>query len=367
MTAMTSSNAYDPFARGPHAVGVRSGAVSPAGRAGGSGPTIPVEIWYPARDSNLGKDLDPATQDGYTLVPGLPATLQAAVRDAQPSIEATSGTAPAIVFSHGFAGHRRQSTHLTTHLASHGYVVAAMDHVGNTTPEVFGWAMGIGLPDDMTTYTHDTAVQRVEDSATTLDALLAGEFGVTGAASAVGMSGHSFGGWTTLATTAADLRIRSTLPLAPAGGDGGVLAGPDDPRVVMRDLLAARYPLAWDRDVPTMTIVADLDSVLPYPMMTDLLATARGVDRLVVLTNADHFHFGDNVELVHDMMTATMGEGAKPFAELIDAAPAITVTTGLGLAHFDATLRGNPAATELLAQDLAALFAERGIAIEVVA
>ncbi|MDG2026929.1 MAG: hypothetical protein P8J50_07450 [Acidimicrobiales bacterium] len=161
-------------------------------------------------------------QDTYSLIPSLPASPQAAVRDAQPSIEATTGTAPAIIFSHGFAGHRRQSTHLATHLVSHGYVVAAPNHVGTTTPEVFGWAMGIGAPDDTAEYTLATGRQRVDDSTTTLDGLLAGEFGVTGASASVGMSGHSFGGWTTLATTAADQRIRATLPLAPAGGDKGL-------------------------------------------------------------------------------------------------------------------------------------------------
>src|SRR6516225_10226708 len=35
---------------------------------------------------------------------------------------------PLILFSHHSGGSRRASTFLTTHLASHGYVVAAMDH-----------------------------------------------------------------------------------------------------------------------------------------------------------------------------------------------------------------------------------------------
>ena len=37
-------------------------------------------------------------------------------------------------------------------------------------------------------------------------------------ANRIGMSGHSFGGWTTLAVTASDRRIRAALPLAPVGG-----------------------------------------------------------------------------------------------------------------------------------------------------
>lgn len=35
---------------------------------------------------------------------------------------------PLIVFSHYSGGHRRSATFLCTHLASHGYVVAVLDH-----------------------------------------------------------------------------------------------------------------------------------------------------------------------------------------------------------------------------------------------
>ena len=39
---------------------------------------------------------------------------------------------PVVLFSHGFAGTRLQSKFICSHLASHGYVVAAPDHAGNT-------------------------------------------------------------------------------------------------------------------------------------------------------------------------------------------------------------------------------------------
>lgn len=348
---------YDPFSRGPHPVGVRTFALEREGRA------IPVEVWYPASDAHAGADLDPSTQDSYSLMLGAPATTQAAVRDARPAVDATAGVAPTVVFSHGYGGHRRQSTHLTTHLASHGYVVAAPDHTGNTTPEIIGWTMGVGLPTDMTAYTAETAAHRVGDASQTLDGLLGGDFGVTGAASSCGISGHSFGGWTALATTAADPRIRAALPLAPAGGDGGVLTGSDDPRVVMRD----RLELHWDRPVATLTLVAEGDTVLPYPMMTDLLARSSAIERLVVLKNSDHYHFCDNAETVHDLMGAVMGDGAKPSSELVPGDHAYAMTTALGLAHFDASLRGNPAAAAFLGQDLVAVFAAHGVDIEIVA
>ena len=111
--------------------------------------------------------------------------------------------------------------------------------------------------------------------------------------------------------------------------------------------------------------VADDDSVLPLEGMHDLLRRTESIDRMVVLVNADHYHFCDGAEVVHDLMTGTMGEGAKPSSELVPGAHAYDVTNGLGLAHFDAELRKIPEAAALLERDLAELLAERGISIDV--
>src|SRR5688500_6945157 len=89
---------------------------------------LTAEVWYPAAAEHAGADLDPARRDRYLLAPGYPEVWQAAIRDAAP----VGGTFPFVVFSHGFAGHRRQSTFFCTHLASHGYAVASVDHAGNT-------------------------------------------------------------------------------------------------------------------------------------------------------------------------------------------------------------------------------------------
>src|SRR5438876_152784 len=116
---------FDPFARGPFPVGVRSGQLRDARR---HDRPLPFEIWYPAAPGFIGLDLSPATQDTFTVLPNAPPLRQAAVRDAavQP------GRYPLVVYSHTSLGHRRQSSFLCTHLASHGYVVAAADHTGNT-------------------------------------------------------------------------------------------------------------------------------------------------------------------------------------------------------------------------------------------
>lgn len=352
---------YDPFIRGPHPVGVRTFEVHVAlGEDDGAGAgdrTVPVEVWYPAASRHAGQDLEPATQDTYSMMAGTPPMPQEAVRDAEPADDSF----PPIVFSHGFAGHRRQTTHLCTHLASHGYVVAAPDHVGNTTADVMGWMLTGSAPTDMRDYVYECADARPRDASRTLDGLLSGEFGVRARDDGAGMSGHSFGGWTTLQTTAQDERILAALPLAPAGG-ADELADPEDPRVAMSELLE----LTWGRSVPTLMIVADDDSVLPLEGMHDLLKRTDSIDRMVVLVDADHFHFCDNAELTHDLMTSVMGEGARPSGELVPGAHAYDVTNGLGLAHFDAELRHIPEAAALLERDLDEVLAERGINVDVV-
>src|SRR5262245_58058281 len=128
--------AYDPFRRGPHPAGVRTATVTDGDR---DGRRLPIELWYPAAAAHAGADLDPATQDAYELVPGLPATRQEAVRDAA----AAPGTFPVIAFSHGYGGHRRQSTFLCSHLASHGYVVVGIDHTGNTIFDILQMTLAV--------------------------------------------------------------------------------------------------------------------------------------------------------------------------------------------------------------------------------
>src|ERR1043166_3973397 len=53
-----------------------------------------------------------------------------------PEVAGGTDALPLILFSHHSGGSRRASSFLTTHLASHGYVVAAMDHSEVVAPEL---------------------------------------------------------------------------------------------------------------------------------------------------------------------------------------------------------------------------------------
>jgi dienelactone hydrolase len=357
-------NAYNPFLRGSQPVGTRSYEWTDAGRH----RTLPVDVWYPATEQHAGEDLTDATRDHYEVMPGLPEVTQDAVRDAN----AAEGPFPLIVFSHGFGGEKRQSTFFCTHLASHGFVVAAMDHVGNTTADMLASAGEPEDPNAMGTFIHD----RPLDASFVIDRMQSGDAGVSVDAGRIGMSGHSFGGWTTLMTVAGDDRIRAALPLAPAGG-----VSQDDQGNPVRTPLSDAMQLDWPRVVPTLYLVADLDSILPLSSMQDLHNQTESA-RSIVLRNADHFHFADRVEESHDgfkMMAEMMAAAAegidsdsmnqmsaavelmKPSSELCPGEDAYAFVCGLGLAHFDTHLRQIPGAKKMINGDLVALLAERDI------
>jgi len=350
---------YDPFSRGPHAVGVRTVDLSDASRS----RYLPVELWYPATAAIAGKDVDESTMDHYDLLPGFPPLKQKAVRGA----EAADGRWPIVMFSHGFGGHRRQSTFLCTHLASHGYVVAAPDHTGNTVIDMAQMTlqvmMGEPMPEVEPMIT-ELIKARPADVSFVIDRLLAGDMGIAPSsleADHIGMSGHSFGGWTTLMVTGGDRRIRAALALAPAGGKSP-LPG---------ELLTAALDFSWGRDVPTVYLVADKDSLLPLEGMHELLAKTGGTKRMFVLENADHMHFCDDVEGTHELFRSMPPPG--PFAEIAKVLPAASelcpgehaydFNRALGLAHMDAVLRGSEPAAAFLAGNVEKAFADRGVKV----
>ena len=315
---------YDPFVRGRFPVGVRTLQALDAVRD----RLFPCEIWYPA---------------------------VAAERDAA----AESGAYPLIVYSHPSGGNRRAATFLCTHLSSHGYVVAAVDHSEIVAPEL---ARKDGETQEKKAARVEAVMaNRVPDIRFLLDHLLHGRAWDSEAqldAKKIGIVGHSFGGWTALAATEAERRIRAVVALAPGG------ASKRKPGI-----LPAKLTFAWGRDVPTLYLVAEDDVSLPLAGMYELFERTPATKHMVILRRADHMHFMDNVEEMHETVRAMTFPGElawiqkemQPITELCSGEQAHVFVRGLTQCHMDATLRREEDARRFLAGDIKAELAARGV------
>jgi predicted dienelactone hydrolase len=134
---------------------------------------LDTTIWYPTQapgteDRNLGGTLDAPLAKG--------------------------GPFPLIAFSHGSGGEPNQSRYLVQYLASHGFVVVAPPHPDSRASEC---GLSCGLPASSTmNRPHEimAAVDFVLAENDQADALLEGAVDEA----RIGMTGHSYGGLTTL-------------------------------------------------------------------------------------------------------------------------------------------------------------------------
>lgn len=229
---------------GDFAVGVRSAEVT-----GSRGRVLPVQIWYPVDPDDDG-GAKPAT---YPF-PGLEVPSAMGLADAP----IASGPFPLVVYSHGDGGLRYVSAFLTEHLASHGFIVVAPGHTGNTAVDSFA-----GTSEDQA----QVALDRPQDMSDTISAALAGDAGFEDTAAetnpeAISVIGHSFGGYTALAVA------------------GGVGDEPPDQRVdAVVGLAAATSGLGDDVltsiEVPTLLLWATDDETV------ELEANAPRPDELI--------------------------------------------------------------------------------------
>lgn len=342
---------YDPFLRGPFPVGVRTIETHDRAR----GRIFPFEIWYPAAARHTGQDLASDTQDKFTVPPRDTKRQQMAVRDAA----AQPGNYPLIIFSHASGAGRRSATFLCTHLASHGYVVAAMDHSEVVAPELRRKEFE---PDqERVARWQKVIASRVPDVQFLLDYLLKHwDSEAQIAPTRIAIVGHSFGGWTALALPDVEPRIRTTVALAPGGAS--------NPKP---GILPVTLAFDWGCDVPTLYLVADSDTSIPIAGMYELFERTPSTKQMVSLRRADHLHFMDNVEELHEGFRtmplsaelAAIQKEMRPITELCSREEAHLFTRGLAVAHIDATLKRLPQAQRLLTGDIEAELARRDIAV----
>jgi predicted dienelactone hydrolase len=350
-TAASGTDAYDPFVRGRFPVGVRTVQAHDVVRD----RAFACEIWYPAAARYAGHDLSPATRDVFEAPYRDTPRSQTAVRDAAAEPE----THPLIVFSHASGQHRRAATFLCTHLASNGYVVAALDHSEVVAPEL---ARKQDETDEQRAARWAALIaSRVPDVRFLLDSLLGGAAWDSEARldpEKIGIVGHSFGGWTALAAVDVEPRIRAVVALAPGGAS--------NPRPGMLPLQLA---FAWGRDVPTLYLVAENDTSLPLTGMYELFRRTPATKGMVILRRADHMHFMDDVEELHEAVRnmpvagelAWLPKEMRPIAELASGEQAHLFVRGLALCHMDAVLQQHEGARRFLAGDVDGELAARDV------
>lgn len=252
---------------GPYGVGQRMMRL-PSG--------APVEVWYPTRPA----DVAGQPEGTYDIVDWLPPFLKGMLPAGATVTHPSGGVRrapiakrgfPLVVFSHGFAGFRQQSTFLTAALASWGYVVAAPDHRSRTMTTVLGGKAGT-----------TTDVQDLRDTITLIGTKsrtrknwLHKRVDMTRVAAV----GHSAGGRAVENLAVVDPRVDTWVGMA--GAATGAL-----------DQGATEVP-----SQPGLLLVGGADQIVTADRMEQAYVAMSAPKRLVELGGAGHLAFSDLCEV----------------------------------------------------------------------
>ena len=324
----------------PYAIGVTTLTT-----IGANGRQLPTEVWYPIATGSKG------TAVTYAL--GLIPSPYGALRD----VPALPGPFPLLAFSHGNGGVRDQSVFLTEAVARQGYVVVSPDHIGNTATTMdnnLGGVMSLWRPQDIS-----AAIDRVLKPQTEDGPWLTGLVDPD----KIAISGHSFGGYTSLALAGMPVGLPAGVSLNCAAPEQVAACkeieklGPPpwdlgDPRIdVAIPLAHALYaagvlakPTGKVPAIPIILMAASGDTLTKpnleaEPLYADLADQAA----LVMIQGGSHYSFANICELMPFMpadLKAAVGNicngSTKPTMDEVQA-----VVVEHTLAALDIWLRGN--------------------------
>ncbi len=258
-----------------------------------------VQIWYPAEPAP-GAAPGPWMAEAAIAGPAiarrldLPSFLFSHLRLARTHavfdapVAAGAAPYPVLLFSHGWGGLRTQNVAQVEELASHGYVVVAMDHTYGAVVTVFPdgrtalWNQSI-LPFGAAQAEFDQAAnQLIEvwagDIRFVLDQVSSGPFREHLDLKKVGVFGHSTGGGATVVFCTQDPRCQAGLAmdawLEPVP-QAVIAAGLDQPFYFMRSA-------AWEQ--PSRNPKND-------QLEADMLANLRGPGYRIAIEGTAHFDF----------------------------------------------------------------------------
>ncbi|MFN8051098.1 MAG: hypothetical protein U0Q22_06675 [Acidimicrobiales bacterium] len=258
---------------GPYAAGVTTVDIEPGRKA---------EVWYPAAPASAVGH----THDSYHIKQFLSPLLQFLVGpDIDPVFETTAfrdlpvsagGPFPVVLFSHGAASYRLQSTFLTAHLASWGFVVVSPDYFERGLQSLLGEPPAGARPD---TQVADFAITKVRSMSTD-----PGPFHGFAETNRFFPIGHSAGGGTSISLLSRP-DVSFAIPMA-AG------ANPDSGSVPA---------VLSDTSKSIMWMGGQNDNVAILPRVQSGFDYTAGPDSLVVIPGAGHNNaFSDICEIARD-------------------------------------------------------------------
>lgn len=232
-----------------------------------------VEVWYPAaprdvrgldQDSYFIRDFLPSLVD--TLLPDdvNPPFVTDAYRDVAVSED---GPFPLVLFAHGFSSFRTQSTFLTTHLASWGFVVASADYKERGLSAVLGSPPANPVDDEVVT-------RQVVDLMKAEEARSGGRFEARVVADRIAITGHSAGGGTSI-RFGDESDVIVYIPLS-----AGIFNG------------ATELP-----NTPSLWLTGVIDQTVEVARIEAAYEAAEPPKRLVLIDNAGHLMPSDICEI----------------------------------------------------------------------
>jgi dienelactone hydrolase len=304
---------------------------------GATGRDVVVQVWYPAAPSrqplaSYRRREEATRQSSYQAVLPTHSRLDAL---------AANGSFPVLLFSPAWGGRRTQNTYLTEDLASHGFVVVAIDHPGNSGPTFYDDGHvdqpATGDAMDFATLNLD---QINANGAMELERETTDEIGVLDALALmnqdpkspfyqrldiarVGALGHSFGGAVAAEAALRDERVKAALDL-----DGSLFGQ------VQRDGLPKPF-MFIEQDLP---VYADpskrtaVDRINDAMNASDLEAMKKFGAYRIFLHGSTHESFTDRS--LFSPLKRLSGAGALPKGREYE------IVRAYALAFFDKTLRG---------------------------
>lgn len=137
-TAIRPDLTWPPEKAGPYGVGYRNEALTFVTTPEGATRTILLNVWYPTQDT---------TGTPAVYFEGYPVPYEDVFAGAKLAPPVDPAGYPVHLFTHGHLGFGGSAPLMARHFASHGWVVIAPDHTGNTTidnsgpkpPQIYWW------------------------------------------------------------------------------------------------------------------------------------------------------------------------------------------------------------------------------------